>query len=66
MERCSMLCIKSFGENHIRVNCVDAFRTSQCGSSLGRDDDLFLTGGEPLILQCKRELASEFEMKDLL
>lgn len=28
-------------------------------------DDLFLTGGEPLILQCKRELASEFEMKDL-
>eukprot|EP00253_Pinus_taeda_P032062 PITA_32062 len=28
-------------------------------------DDLFLTGGEPLILQCKRELASEFEMKDV-
>lgn len=25
-------------------------------------DDLFLIGGEPLILQCKRELASEFEM----
>eukprot|EP00253_Pinus_taeda_P029244 PITA_29244 len=28
-------------------------------------DDLFLTGREPLILQCKRGLASEFEMKDL-
>lgn len=27
--------------------------------------DLFLTCGEPLILQCKRELASEFEMKYL-
>lgn len=28
-------------------------------------DDLFLTGGEPLTLQCKRELAFEFERKDL-
>lgn len=28
-------------------------------------DDLFMTGSEPLILQCKRELASEFEMKYL-
>eukprot|EP00253_Pinus_taeda_P014672 PITA_14672 len=28
-------------------------------------DDLFLTGTNPLIHQCKRELASEFEMKDL-
>ena len=28
-------------------------------------DDLFLTGVYPLIHQCKRELASEFEMKDL-
>eukprot|EP00253_Pinus_taeda_P006796 PITA_06796 len=28
-------------------------------------DDLFLTGANPLIHQCKRELASEFEMKDL-
>lgn len=28
-------------------------------------DDLFLTGDDPLIHQCKRELASEFEMKDL-
>lgn len=28
-------------------------------------DDLFLTGAEPIIYQCKRELASEFEMKDL-
>ena len=28
-------------------------------------DDLFLTGEEQLIDQCKRELASEFEMKDL-
>jgi len=28
-------------------------------------DDLFLTGGEPFILQCNRELASNFEMKDL-
>lgn len=27
-------------------------------------DDLFLTGSEPL-LECKREIASEFEMKDL-
>ena len=28
-------------------------------------DKLFLTGAEPLIHQCKRELAAEFEMKDL-
>jgi len=28
-------------------------------------DDLFLTGADPLIYQCKRELAFEFEMKDL-
>ena len=28
-------------------------------------DDLFLTGADPLIHQCKRELAVEFEMKDL-
>ena len=28
-------------------------------------DDLFLAGVDPLIHQCKRELASEFEMKDL-
>eukprot|EP00253_Pinus_taeda_P004684 PITA_04684 len=28
-------------------------------------DDLFLTGADPLIYQCKREFASEFEMKDL-
>jgi hypothetical protein len=26
---------------------------------------LFLTGAKPLILQCKRELAFEFDMKDL-
>jgi hypothetical protein len=28
-------------------------------------DDLFLTGDEKLIVGCKRELSSEFEMKDL-
>eukprot|EP00253_Pinus_taeda_P003483 PITA_03483 len=28
-------------------------------------DDLFLTGADPLIHKCKRELASKFEMKDL-
>ena len=28
-------------------------------------DNLFLTGADPLIHQCKRELASEFEMKNL-
>jgi hypothetical protein len=28
-------------------------------------DDLFLTGVEPLIIQCKKELATEFDMKDL-
>ena len=28
-------------------------------------DDLFLIGADPLIYQNKRELASEFEMKDL-
>jgi hypothetical protein len=28
-------------------------------------DDLFLIGANPLIIQCKRELASEFDMKDL-
>jgi hypothetical protein len=28
-------------------------------------DDLFITGGEELIFDCKRDLASEFEMKDI-
>jgi hypothetical protein len=28
-------------------------------------DDLFMIGVEPLIIQCKRELAYEFDMKDL-
>ena len=28
-------------------------------------DELFRTSVDPLIHQCKRELASEFEMKDL-
>lgn len=28
-------------------------------------DDLSLIGREPLILQCKRELSSELEMKDI-
>ena len=28
-------------------------------------DDLFLTGASPLIYRCKRELDSEFKMKDL-
>jgi hypothetical protein len=28
-------------------------------------DDLFLTGAKPLIIQCKRKLAFEFNMKDL-
>jgi hypothetical protein len=28
-------------------------------------DDLFLTGAEPLIIQCKKELATKFDMKDL-
>jgi hypothetical protein len=28
-------------------------------------DDLFLTGSESLIVECKHALASEFEMKDL-
>jgi len=28
-------------------------------------DDLFLTGDEDMIVKCKRELAREFEMKDL-
>jgi hypothetical protein len=28
-------------------------------------DDLFMTGAKPLIIQCKKELASEFDMKDL-
>jgi hypothetical protein len=28
-------------------------------------DDLFLTGAEPLIIQCKKGLDIEFDMKDL-
>jgi hypothetical protein len=28
-------------------------------------DDLFLTGEERLIIDCKKKLAAEFEMKDL-
>ena len=28
-------------------------------------DDLFLIGSDPLIIECKRKLASKFEIKDL-
>ena len=28
-------------------------------------ENIFLTGSEPLMIECKRELASEFNMKDL-
>lgn len=28
-------------------------------------DDIFLAGSEPLMIECKRELASEFGMRDL-
>jgi hypothetical protein len=28
-------------------------------------DDLFLTGAEPLIIQCKKDLPTKFDMKDL-
>jgi hypothetical protein len=28
-------------------------------------DDLFLTGEEKIITECKKRIASEFEMKDL-
>ena len=28
-------------------------------------DELFLIGEEPLIIQCKKELSTEFDMKDL-
>ena len=28
-------------------------------------DNLFLTSSEPLMIECKRELSFEFEMKDL-
>ena len=28
-------------------------------------DDFFLTGAEPLIIQCKKDLATKFDMKDL-
>ena len=28
-------------------------------------DDLFITGAEKLIASCKRDLASEFKMKDI-
>jgi len=28
-------------------------------------DDLFLTGDEDMIVKCKKDLACEFEMKDL-
>ena len=28
-------------------------------------EDLFLIGSEPQMIDCKREMASEFEMKDI-
>ena len=32
------MCKKNLLENHIGEICVDAFRTSQCGSSSGQDE----------------------------
>jgi hypothetical protein len=30
---------KDFGENHMRMSFVDAFRTNQCGSSSGQVEE---------------------------
>lgn len=51
-------------------NSVDpnlCFKTIQCMPLIFvlYVDELFLTSVDPLILECKREFASEFEMKDL-
>ena len=32
------MCVIIFGENHIKEIFVNAFQTSQCGSSLGQDE----------------------------
>jgi hypothetical protein len=39
--------------------------SEECGCVILYVDDLFLTGSEKLIADCKRDLAVEFEMKDL-
>jgi hypothetical protein len=52
---------KSVADPNLYYNIVG----DECSILVLYVDDLFLTGSESLIVECKRALASEFEMKDL-
>jgi hypothetical protein len=54
-----------FSKSHIDPNLYYKVVKNAPAILLLYVDDMFLTGAKPLIIQCKRELASEFDMKDL-
>jgi hypothetical protein len=54
-----------FSKSHADPNLYYKFVNNAPMIILLYVDDLFLTGEESLITQCKKELASEFDMKDL-
>jgi hypothetical protein len=54
-----------FSKNHVDPNLYYKVVNNALVILLLYVDDLFLLGEEFLIIQCKKELASEFDMKDL-
>jgi hypothetical protein len=54
-----------FSKSHADPNLYYKFMDNALVILLLYVDDLFITGEEYLIIQCKKELASEFYMKDL-
>jgi hypothetical protein len=55
----------SFSKSHANPNLYYKFVYNTPVILLLYVDDLFIIGEESLIIQCKKELASEFDMKDL-
>jgi hypothetical protein len=53
-----------FSKSHVDPNIYYKVVNNALVSLLLYVDDLFLSGEESLIIQCKKELASEFDMKD--
>jgi len=54
-----------FSKSHVDPNLYHKVVNNALVILLLYVDDVFLIGEEPLIIQCKKELASEFDMKDL-
>ena len=54
-----------FSKSHVDPNLYYKVVNNACVILLLYVDDLFLTSAKPLIIQSKKELATEFDMKDI-